>query len=102
VNEYVLSTVFRSDETEAFRCVEPLNCTSTQSNTLYKIKQLGENQLLPALIARKDDIQGPKLEPTKSTLKNVLTGLEPKRLCATAVKHRRFKYMDFYDELQPQ
>jgi hypothetical protein len=36
VNEYVLAAIFRSDETETLRRVEPLNCTSTQDNTLYK------------------------------------------------------------------
>jgi len=36
VNEYVLAAIFRSDETETFRRVKPLNCTSTQDNTLYK------------------------------------------------------------------
>ncbi len=36
VNEYVLAAIFRSDEAETFRRVEPLNCTSTQDNTLYQ------------------------------------------------------------------
>lgn len=36
VNENVLAAIFRSDETKTFRRVEPLNCTSTQDNTLYK------------------------------------------------------------------
>jgi len=34
VNKYVFATVFRSDETKSLRRVEPLNCTSTQDNTL--------------------------------------------------------------------
>ncbi len=36
VNKYVFATVFRSDETKSLRRVEPLNCTSTQDNTLIK------------------------------------------------------------------
>lgn len=35
VDEYVLAAIFRSDKAETFRRVEPLNCTSTQDNTLY-------------------------------------------------------------------
>ena len=35
VNEYVLAAIFRSDKAETLRRVEPLNCTSTQDNTLY-------------------------------------------------------------------
>ena len=37
VNEYVLAAIFRSDKAETLRRVEPLNCTSTQDNTLYII-----------------------------------------------------------------
>jgi len=36
VDENVLATVFGSDEAEALRRVEPLDCTSTQNNTLYR------------------------------------------------------------------
>ena len=35
VNEYVLAAIFRRDKAETLRRVEPLNCTSTQNNTLY-------------------------------------------------------------------
>jgi hypothetical protein len=35
VDEYVLATIFRRNKAETLRCVEPLNCTSTQNNTLY-------------------------------------------------------------------
>ena len=51
MDEYVLSAIFRSDETKTFRRVEPLNCTSTQDNTLYKKQQMDRpmprNCLLP-------------------------------------------------------
>ena len=36
VNENVLAAIFRRDKAETLRRVEPLNCTSTQDNTLYK------------------------------------------------------------------
>ena len=35
VNEYVLAAIFWSDKAETLRRVKPLNCTSTQDNTLY-------------------------------------------------------------------
>jgi hypothetical protein len=50
VNEYVLATIFWRDKTETLRRVEPLNCTSTQDNTLYiknnKMDRLSEKQVI--------------------------------------------------------
>jgi hypothetical protein len=35
VDKNVLTAIFRSDKAETLRRVKPLNCTSTQDNTLY-------------------------------------------------------------------
>ena len=35
VDKYVLTAIFRSDKAKTFRRIKPLNCTSTQDNTLY-------------------------------------------------------------------
>ncbi|ASJ75524.1 hypothetical protein IMCC3135_27350 [Granulosicoccus antarcticus IMCC3135] len=59
MNENVLTAIFWSDETKTFRRVEPLNCTSTQDNTLY---QKNNNMDMPfrepeALLLRKPSAQ---------------------------------------------
>ena len=46
VYKYILSAIFRSDKAETLRRVEPLYCTSTQDNTLYKKTTNGQIVLL--------------------------------------------------------
>ena len=52
VNENVLAAIFRRDKAETLRRVEPLNCTSTQDNTLYiknnKMDRSSENRQFEA------------------------------------------------------